>query len=317
MKQFFLHVGLHKTATTLLQRTMSANRQKLAKSGIYYPNYNLIDQKKHYCHHDLAKSIANEGKFSPHQIKQFFLKAGKYNMGSCFISSEVFFRYSAHPTQGIDYIKRCAEYFNLTQTDVTVIICLREQASYIDSLYREHIEQTKYTGNIKRFIREREHWMNFKDRIDDWRTHFENVKIISYNTIDRSSYTNDFLHKALNCQVDLKDTRSSNPSLSDNWVLTKKIINELDVDLKTLKEFNAEIYKFMQNNIGTQKGPKRLLNTELSSNIFHRHKNCNESLARDANTQLDFSPFETSEEAITKSNPELLEIAVRKLNTML
>ena len=41
MKQFIIHMGFHKTATTSIQTTCAVNKEKLEELGFYYPLFNL------------------------------------------------------------------------------------------------------------------------------------------------------------------------------------------------------------------------------------------------------------------------------------
>ena len=50
----FLHIGAPKTGTTLLQRVLFENKERLRNYGIDYPDISL----RGYGHHDLAFLIA-------------------------------------------------------------------------------------------------------------------------------------------------------------------------------------------------------------------------------------------------------------------
>lgn len=44
IKEIFLHIGLHKTATTTIQRTLYSEHSKLAKEGILYPKFHIGEE---------------------------------------------------------------------------------------------------------------------------------------------------------------------------------------------------------------------------------------------------------------------------------
>lgn len=41
IKNIFLHIGIHKTASTTIQNSLYTEREKLAEAGILYPVFNI------------------------------------------------------------------------------------------------------------------------------------------------------------------------------------------------------------------------------------------------------------------------------------
>jgi len=313
MGKIYLHIGLHKTATTLIQRTLSNNRRKLSRAEIYYPNYNIIRKERNYCHHALARSInSDDGALDDVNLTEFFRKLGRYTKDDCIISSEIFYRMSS-AKGGVEYIAKCSEYLKSTGIPVCIVISVREQASYIDSLYREHIEQTKYTGNIKRFIRERKSWLNYRSKIDDWLKYFDEVKVINYHSLSRENLVSDFIRMVTGKHLVLENAEFGNPSMSDEWVLVRKLLNEMDISLPMLKSFNSSIYAYIREGVGVQRGAKSLLGADLSRQLFDDYSSMNQNLFDEYMQGDPIGNFEPLTSGLTPrdlTNPEYVKKAI-------
>ena len=66
-KKLLIHAGLHKTATTTLQRAFCMNRDNLSKHGICYPKGS---ESKHDAHHYLACKMSNPDFNGNHYFRQ-------------------------------------------------------------------------------------------------------------------------------------------------------------------------------------------------------------------------------------------------------
>lgn len=61
MRTLFMHVGLHKTGTTVIQKFLHDNAEELENNGVYFPRIGLLSSAGcSYGHHDLAWSLKND-----------------------------------------------------------------------------------------------------------------------------------------------------------------------------------------------------------------------------------------------------------------
>ena len=172
MPKLLLHIGTHKTGTTSIQRFCGANRDALRERGIWYPPADVGKFPSHYAHHRIAHAIADrDPEFDASDAAHFFRRVRKQMKPGevCLISAEPMYRHmlpDPYPDGGPAKLEleeansrfdRYAETVrdNLGSFDVTVLVMLRRQDSFLESLYAEQILATSYTGDINRFATER------------------------------------------------------------------------------------------------------------------------------------------------------------------
>lgn len=297
MKSLYLHIGIHKTATTSLQRTLATSRATLFKQGIYYPNYNLIDGSSHYCHHDIARSIGQApARFTHEQLASFFSAVGRETPanGIAVISSEIFYR--LHIQDDIErdaFIRRVRALVEHAGMPITLVITLREQASFIDSLYREHVKQTRYTRDFPRFLNDFTPWLNYRHQIELWKRHFDRIRVLIYEDFQRETLTADFLAKACERRVSPLPAANTNPSLNYDWTLVKRMLNSTALAGQRVEILGARIQR-LQNKAGSDKSPNHprthFINRQDAQRLFERHLSDNLSVA-EAYLGVKSSPF--------------------------
>ena len=138
-KKIFLHIGTRKTGSSLIQNFCKLNKEKLLEIGFFYPDNDNFDERK-------GKSA---GHWNLHRV--FSGMQSKYSLGdylpdispaeNVILSNEML-------TSEYSDILRIAEKIHekiALDYDVTVIVYLRRQDLYINSLYNEGI----VSGNRK------------------------------------------------------------------------------------------------------------------------------------------------------------------------
>jgi len=147
MKKLILHIGMHKTGTTSLQKIFSSSQHVLNKSNIFYADLNkfntansfyvmfLDNPTEHISFknreiHDLHKAKDEQEKLMQLWRKEF----ENFSNGYYIISDE---ELSYLPLNGVIKMRNfLVEYFN----DITVIMYAREPISFIPSIINEHIK---------------------------------------------------------------------------------------------------------------------------------------------------------------------------------
>lgn len=195
-KTLYLHIGTHKTATTTLQHFFSRNRGVLRKAGLFYPQQDIVGAPKHYAHHRVAHAIAGrDDKMDFDGAATFLAKAMELagDDDRVLISAEPFFRHMIHrkgarkATQEqslMRYAKRVRAACGTA--DVRIVVMLRRQDLFIESMYGEHVLSTGYVRGIGPFMEER-HWMlDYRRRLAVWAEIFgaDNIMV---RTFERES----------------------------------------------------------------------------------------------------------------------------------
>ncbi len=132
MARILLHIGTHKTATTTIQNTFAANRALLARHGLIYP-----DLGRSTGHHGLAmrwvtlpEAFALQGGAEAGWDRVAALAKGD---ATVLISSEEFSRGLPEPRVNFRELRDWLSGF----AEVQVICTLRDQLSYLQSIYLE------------------------------------------------------------------------------------------------------------------------------------------------------------------------------------
>ncbi len=133
MAQILLHIGAHKTGTSFLQRTLEANRRKLAEAEIHYP-----DLGPNAGHHilvapwiDVPEIPAHYfGKGGPNGLWDRVVQTGAERNGTLILSAEPFSRGAPQRVNMADLAERLS-----TFEDVRVLYVARRQPEFLQSLW--------------------------------------------------------------------------------------------------------------------------------------------------------------------------------------
>jgi LPS sulfotransferase NodH len=155
-----IHIGAHKTGTTLLQKTFVEERSKLARHGVIYPNTNWF----HFAQHRLA--FALKGKRDPSQNDKPDLDAEMAQLSAAlsqaqqdhpegaqvFVSSEALF--------DLDRNRIEALYRHLPTRNVSILAVLRRPDNLMLSIYNQ-----KMKGPLNKFARPIEDFWHRPERL--------------------------------------------------------------------------------------------------------------------------------------------------------
>jgi len=125
----FMHCGRHKTGTTAKQFVCATHRPVLLEHGVFYP-----PSGAHYGHHNLAWEIIADPRFNPNGITwRSTIGAIVRFPGNSVLSSEDFESLLHRP----EILAPIVEALQAAGREVCIVIYVREQARYIESLYLE------------------------------------------------------------------------------------------------------------------------------------------------------------------------------------
>lgn len=168
-KRVILHIGAHKTASSLLQSALRTHTDDLANDGLRVLHRAQIMESPFY---EALWSIQGTGDgvqaIAP-AVRKWLdaqLRDGAPNL---LMSNEDFFNkpstpeFFAHIGPRLEYVKRC-----FPSAEVSVILYTRSQADYVESLYMQHIHvgrALRFASFIKRFDEADLSWRRVADEI--------------------------------------------------------------------------------------------------------------------------------------------------------
>lgn len=250
-----LHIGTHKTATTTIQKNLARHRRQLVKRGVWYPRYSevLAEARDHYAHLDLAKGLMGESqRFTPHMVAEFFRAlperaSAMRKVDTVLLSSEPFYRgrtrgegeYWKHRRE---FVARVREIIPFDLVDIILVV--RRQDDYLESLYNEHVKTTRYSGDIWQFLADYRSRFEYRRQIDLWSEYFPTVNVCTFETlIARSSVTAAFLEFAVGRRrIKLGDPLAeTNVSLPTDLVEYKRLLNQTSLDRHELGELVSSL----------------------------------------------------------------------------
>jgi hypothetical protein len=226
MQHLILHVGRHKTGTTALQYCFSCNEGPLAEAGIHYPRTGI----DWVAHHRIAARISEQTDplFDPVQddlLSQLLDEIKNCGKRHVLISSEGF--QSCDPA----IVKRAFKDF-----DISAVIYIRDQLSYLQSSYLQSIHAEKYAGSIEEYERDK-FFCDYSRFLSSWENSIPMERIImrvfSKDVLVSRDVVADFFHYVLGEKLGIQvrydpvkpDPIASNTSLKGRAIAFKKRLN--------------------------------------------------------------------------------------------
>jgi len=275
-KQFYIHIGIHKTGTTSLQKMLAWNRPYLKSKGLLYP---------HKCtwrggHHNLAWELLADARTNTKYGTIAALKAEiENNFDSiCLLSSEDISRFA---------LQQKKQLYNLfADYNPKIIVYIRNQFDYIVSSWSTVIRNETVSSKFKEYynfcMKKRLNLLNYTTFLEEWANIFgkENLIIKIYNKNLGKNLHQDFIHllKAPINLNELKLPERSNTSLPYAQLNIVRIINnfklQLDYDKRT--EFTEALLNEIDKNYVARSKvipPKNRVLLRKSTDAFFEESN--------------------------------------------
>lgn len=140
-KRLYIHIGIHKTGTTTLQKMLLTNKKYLSELGLFYPSSCM-----HRAHHNVPWEIVNDSRWERDRGTLTDLKneIEKQNYQKFLISSEDICILSSAQ------IKILYQHFQKYKPKI--IIYIRNQYDYIVSSWSQLINTWKTTKSFKEYF---------------------------------------------------------------------------------------------------------------------------------------------------------------------
>jgi len=191
LAKLFLHIGTHKTGTTAIQSMLWERRRELVREGILYPKVGIEGA----AHHKLAWACGLGNRdlkldYLTDAFEGITRQASKF--GTDIVLSSEEFGY----LHDLDPLKVLLDLF-----DVKVILYVRKQDHYLESVYNQHVRMysLRYSGSIYQFFQRFNFFNQFNYRMlaGRWEKIFgrENLLVRPYGTgLVKSDVRADFLN---------------------------------------------------------------------------------------------------------------------------
>jgi len=171
-RRCYLHIGVPKTGTTMLQKFLYQHRAALRARGLLYPEVSL----RGYGHHDIAFMVSDaypEWATRPSQSLSMDMLAAQLHEavseydGDVLLSSENFYLYPDP--------KRLQVFFyhaGLGRHEILPIVYLRRQDEAIDSWYNQAIKAQGATEGVADFVRRWDGLWDYEAQLGQWAATF-------------------------------------------------------------------------------------------------------------------------------------------------
>ncbi|NJN23241.1 MAG: hypothetical protein HC810_01000 [Acaryochloridaceae cyanobacterium RL_2_7] len=175
----FLHIGLHKTGSTYIQKVFAENRELIRELGIDYPS---LGAEFLFGHHNLAwslmpgKQLLETTDFSIAKLTQYLHDS---SVESTVLSSEEF------DFLKIEHISKIYQVFS--DFEVKIVFYVRHPLNAFYSLWQEAVKHGD-TTSLESFlenIRDRSHPFNYWNIANQWAHYFgpNSLQIVIYDNL--------------------------------------------------------------------------------------------------------------------------------------
>lgn len=265
--KIFLHIGTHKTGSTLIQKTCALNHTKLKSSGVFYP----VDYFSQWGHHELAwKMMQGRIQEARKWLHDIINEAKASDCKSLIISSEEF--------EFANNFVNVKKLFG--DLDVELIVYLRRQDKYLESEYNQHVKMydVRFKGDIFQFFMYHDFnfRFNYKRLIGSWVKNLDliNYNVVSYDEVAKNdSLLESFLRTVLKTgrdSLDLKciDSKDNVSIPSDLLIYLSRLNREEGVT----KEKHIEFMKKLLEKSDEKAVKKRFLTSDYSERLVSKYK---------------------------------------------
>lgn len=152
MTRVVVHVGAAKTATTYIQHSLYDNQEALRDQGVYLPlagRYNF--SKKTVLHHNLAWEYLEPARFDSNAGGWDALVAELQGIEAdvVLLSSESLERM----TFSMSHRQVLEAQLRRVSDDITVLYVVRDQLSYLNSLYNQHVKSFRLVETFEQYVK--------------------------------------------------------------------------------------------------------------------------------------------------------------------
>lgn len=252
-KKLILHIGTQKTGSSAIQVFLTQNQQSLIKAGLEYLDprankFGLFNMN----HSGLVLALTGFWRSGSHQLpkeKTWLMLREKVEQSKhgVIISSEGFS--TPEVLQHMDFIKD-----SLSGFDVKVVIYLRRQDIFAQSLYKEQIKDREHRSfalayeeaGYKKFL-------DYKEIVDQWGNAFgkHNIQVRPYERgqLKNGDIVADFM-QTIGAKMNKKMLRSDKPvnqTMNSHVLQISRELNAIGVNGPQVNEFKWWLNSILDN----------------------------------------------------------------------
>lgn len=328
MGKIHLHIGTHKTGTTTIQRSLSASRVHLREMGICYPDYSVINAPPHYAHLGAANALAGgHDSITQAQAEKFFRDTQRLSaeFDHVIISAEPMWRQvlgggrpssMRSPDQYWDARNAYIAHLKDCVGDAQIILVLRNQADFAQSMYQEHVKVTKYTSDFETFTKEFWFHFDYYGQYCAWKAYFPDIKVIRFSDIIGPEITKKFLNRVGLKPGRIRSVGATNVGISVDAVIAKRFANQSSKSKNELNNFIKNLDRAI-----AEKSPSGrrsfFRNWNHLMDFQNSFSDANDNLALEAGYDRLFDPFILDDDERVYGDllrPEVADIIINHLD---
>lgn len=282
----YIHVGPHKTGSSSIKSFCRANRDRLARLGLFYPLLINADGRPARNHEELgrARDIRPDGGLKPNaKLWLEIEEVAAPRRSDIVLSSEMFCNSLAD--QAI--FSRILTYFETRGYRVVILAYVRDQPGWLNSWYVQSQKRLSGLATFDEFCGHAyetgrvEPWLYLRPFIDEPRCKLE---VISFEQAIGAGLELDFVRRCgVPADAKLEDVPLRNPNAGVKSVYAaQEIMRRAGPDLKSLKRYGAIYNHFKRRcyELGFDETPYVAVDEGRSEAIRMRFAETNESFAQ-------------------------------------
>lgn len=314
-KSIYIHIGTHKTGTSIIQKTLIKNQDRLKKEGVKYINLYTFE------HAQSIMTLKTHDKLIAKELKQFINshindQYTKYIICCEYLSGNPKALYANVAVISVLLFKALADF-----TEKKIFVALREQEQFIQSIFTQYLHQAEdismdvfldktKLSNIK--------WTNF---LKSYQSVFgeENVKCIPYDkkVLESKNLINYFGDFSQINALQTMDLGTVNRGYSAEAMEIAKHCNT------SLNPAEQKILRqFLQEHLGKEMFSQyEILNKEEITYLRNFFKNDNQKLFQTYFSEFGIEDYTELETLQKNKNPQnayikLLPALIKKINKL-
>lgn len=221
----YLHIGAQKTGTTTIQAALSHSRNRLRQAGLTYPDVEPDDLNK-VSHYNSLRGFFTRQADQIASTRSFVQRVNGIS-GDVLLSAEALSNWPAYkPDQTADaywiakqrILMKMRE--DIKDPDVKVIFCIRERASYLKSLFKQHLKvlerpSTSIEDELRGFLRREMVRSDMQRQVRVWQKVFGEVRVIRFDDHAKDGSLLSTFMRQIDRDLQLDDVERRN--VSPDW----------------------------------------------------------------------------------------------------
>ena len=234
-KTIYLHFGLPKTGSSVIQSGLFSARDKLSTLGIRYLHTG-INEFYDFGHHILVMGALGQKGIRIDQTKSIDRALEYWDLAlaeieacvekNIFISSELF-SLDIDTLEAFTFLKS-----KLHNYEVKIVLVLRDVVDFVNSAYSQRVRDG-YVGNIDDYIEDLWPSLNWAELVDRWSQLFNknSMIVLQFEDLSGDCLVNKFFKQTFSIDLDLNFLKNAamNKRLPHSAIIFKRELNSYSI----------------------------------------------------------------------------------------